>query len=271
MLNEVQPHICFVGSSNLALALIGGLVLKGFKKEKIHLIEERKNKDENMLKQKEKENGLKKADIVILLLEPKNLKETLEPFKKYLSRKVIISMMAGIDIAKLSTITGSKKVVRVISNPPVLTHTGTHVLIASEQMDQLDKDVIEMLYSATGQTFWAASETQTDAIIALSGSGPAYFFYILDSMIKTGVSLGLDKQFALDLALQAASGAVEMIRKTNVPPADLCGKVTLANGITESALRMFDLGNVSDDIRLAMKAAYHRSKEITSEIISEIG
>lgn len=153
----------------------------------------------------------------------------------------------------------------------MLTHTGTHVLIASEQMDQLDKDVIEMLYSATGQTFWAASETQTDAIIALSGSGPAYFFYILDSMIKTGVSLGLDKQFALDLALQAASGAVEMIRKTNVPPADLCGKVTLANGITESALRMFDLGNVSDDIRLAMKAAYHRSKEITSEIISEVG
>ncbi|CAI3116741.1 Pyrroline-5-carboxylate reductase [compost metagenome] len=271
MLNEVQPHICFVGSSNLALALIGGLVLKGFKKEKIHLIEEKKNNDENMLKQKEKENGLKKADIVILLLEPKNLKETLEPFKKYLARKVIISMMAGVDIAKLSTITGSKKIVRVISNPPVLTHTGTHVLIASEQMDQLDKDVIEMLYSATGQTFWAASETQTDAIIALSGSGPAYFFYILDSMIKTGVSLGLDKQFALDLALQAASGAVEMIRKTNVPPADLCGKVTLANGITESALRMFDLGNVSDDIRLAMKAAYHRSKEITSEIISEIG
>lgn len=271
MLNEVQPHICFVGSSNLALALIGGLVLKGFKKEKIHLIEEKKNNDENMLKQKEKENGLKKADIVILLLEPKNLKETLEPFKKYLARKVIISMMAGVDIAKLSTITGSKKIVRVISNPPVLTHTGTHVLIASEQMDQLDKDVIEMLYSATGQTFWAASETQTDAIIALSGSGPAYFFYILDSMIKTGVSLGLDKQFALDLALQAATGAVEMIRKTNVPPADLCGKVTLANGITESALRMFDLGNVSDDIRLAMKAAYHRSKEITSEIISEIG
>ncbi|KJH64811.1 pyrroline-5-carboxylate reductase family protein [Acinetobacter calcoaceticus] len=271
MLNEVQPHICFVGSSNLALALIGGIVLKGFKKEKIHLIEEKKNNDENMLKQKEKENGLKKADIVILLLEPKNLKETLEPFKKYLARKVIISMMAGVDIAKLSTITGSKKIVRVISNPPVLTHTGTHVLIASEQMDQLDKDVIEMLYSATGQTFWAASETQTDAIIALSGSGPAYFFYILDSMIKTGVSLGLDKQFALDLALQAASGAVEMIRKTNVPPADLCGKVILANGITESALRMFDLGNVSDDIRLAMKAAYHRSKEITSEIISEIG
>lgn len=271
MLNEVQPHICFVGSSNLALALIGGLVLKGFKKEKIHLIEEKKNNDENMLKQKEKENGLKKADIVILLLEPKNLKETLEPFKKYLARKVIISMMAGVDIAKLSTITGSKKIVRVISNPPVLTHTGTHVLIASEQMDQLDKDVIEMLYSATGQTFWAASETQTDAIIALSGSGPAYFFYILDSMIKTGVSLGLDKQFALDLALQAAAGAVEMIRKTNVQPADLCGKVTLANGITESALRMFDLGNVSDDIRLAMKAAYHRSKEITSEIISEIG
>lgn len=271
MLNEVQPHICFVGSSNLALALIGGLVLKGFKKEKIHLIEEKKNNDENMLKQKEKENGLKKADIVILLLEPKNLKETLEPFKKYLARKVIISMMAGVDITKLSTITGSKKIVRVISNPPVLTHTGTHVLIASEQMDQLDKDVIEMLYSATGQTFWAASETQTDAIIALSGSGPAYFFYILDSMIKTGVLLGLDKQFALDLALQAATGAVEMIRKTNVPPADLCGKVTLANGITESALRMFDLGNVSDDIRLAMKAAYHRSKEITSEIIFEIG
>lgn len=268
MLNEVQPNICFIGSSNLALALIGGMVLKGFKKEKIHLIEEKKINDTNALKQRE--DGLKKADIVVLLLDPKQLKETLAPFKKWLANKIIVSMMAGIDIENLSRFTGSKKIVRVISNPPVLTYTGTHVLIASQQMDQLDKDLIETLYSATGQTFWAPSETQTDAIIALSGSGPAYFFYILDSMIKTGVSLGLDKQFALDLALQAATGAVEMIRKSNVAPADLCGKVTLANGITESALRMFELGNVSDDIRLAMKAAYHRSKEITSEIISEI-
>lgn len=268
MLNEVQPNICFIGSSNLALALIGGMVLKGFKKEKIHLIEEKKINDTNALKQRE--NGLKKADIVVLLLDPKQLKETLAPFKKWLANKIIVSMMAGIDIENLSRFTGSKKIVRVISNPPVLTHTGTHVLIASQQMDQLDKDLIETLYSATGQTFWAPSETQTDAIIALSGSGPAYFFYILDSMIKTGVSLGLDKQFALDLALQAATGAVEMIRKSNVAPADLCGKVTLANGITECALRMFELGNVSDDIRLAMKAAYHRSKEITSEIISEV-
>ncbi|WP_336016316.1 pyrroline-5-carboxylate reductase family protein [Acinetobacter pittii] len=268
MLSEVQPNICFIGSSNLALALIGGLVLKGFKKEKIHLIEEKKINDTNALKQKE--NGLKKAEIVVLLLEPKQLKEILIPLKKWLTGKIIVSMMAGVDIANLTRFTGSKKIVRVISNPPVLTHTGTHVLIASEQMDRLDKDLIEMLYSATGQTFWALSETQSDAIIALSGSGPAYFFYILDSMIKTGVSLGLDKQFALDLALQAASGAVEMVRKSNVPPADLCGKVTLANGITESALRMFELGNVSDDIRLAMKAAYHRSKEITSEIITEV-
>ncbi|MEB3864056.1 NAD(P)-binding domain-containing protein [Acinetobacter sp. IK31] len=268
MLNEVQPNICFIGSSNLALALIGGMVLKGFKKEKIYLIEEKKINDTNALKQRE--DGLKKADIVVLLLDPKQLKETLAPFKKWLANKIIVSMMAGIDIEILSRFTGSKKIVRVISNPPVLTHTGTHVLIASQQMDQLDKDLIETLYSATGQTFWAPSETQTDAIIALSGSGPAYFFYILDSMIKTGVSLGLDKQFALDLALQAATGAVEMIRKSNVAPADLCGKVTLANGITESALRMFELGNVSDDIRLAMKAAYHRSKEITSEIISEV-
>lgn len=268
MLSAVQPNICFIGSSNLALALIGGLVLKGFQKEKIHLIEEKKINDTKALKQKE--NGLKKAEIVVLLLEPKQLKEILIPLKKWLASKIIVSMMAGVDIANLTRFTGSKKIVRVISNPPVLTHTGTHVLIASEQMDQLDKDLIEMLYSATGQTFWAPSETQTDAIIALSGSGPAYFFYILDSMIKTGVSLGLDKQFALDLALQAASGAVEMVRKSNVPPADLCGKVTLANGITESALRMFELGNVSDDIRLAMKAAYHRSKEITSEIITEV-
>ncbi|MDQ9947930.1 MULTISPECIES: pyrroline-5-carboxylate reductase family protein [Acinetobacter] len=268
MLSAVQPSICFIGSSNLALALIGGLVLKGFQKQKIHLIEEKKINDLNILNQKE--NGLKKAEIVVLLLDPKQLKETLIPLKKALANKMIVSMMAGIDIANLTRFTGSKKIVRVISNPPVLTHTGTHVLIASEQMDQLDKDLIEMLYSATGQTFWAPSETQTDAIIALSGSGPAYFFYILDSMIKTGVSLGLDKQFALDLALQAASGAVEMVRKSNVPPADLCGKVTLANGITESALRMFELGNVSDDIRLAMKAAYHRSKEITSEIITEV-
>ncbi|NUG13378.1 pyrroline-5-carboxylate reductase [Acinetobacter seifertii] len=178
--------------------------------------------------------------------------------------------MAGVNIKQLMSMTGSQKIIRIISNPPVLTYSGTHVLIGSEYLEPLDKEVIEVIYSATGKTYWAHSESDADAIIALSGSGPAYFFYILDSMIKTGTAMGLDKQFALDLALQAASGAVEMVRKSNVQPSELCGKVTLANGITESALRMFELGNLSDDIRLALKAAYHRSKEISAEINAEI-
>lgn len=269
MLKNLQANICFIGINNLSLAFMDCLIKRGLQKEKIQMIDSQVSYDEKI--QKQKQIILKKADIVILLLAPENLKGNLMPLKKWLANKVIISMMAGIDISTLANLTGSKKVTRVISNPPVLTHSGTHVFITSEEMNQLDKDLIEMLYSATGKVFWALSETQADAIIALSGSGPAYFFYILDSMVKTGISLGLDKQFALDLALQAASGAVEMVRKTNVPPADLCGKVTLNNGITESALRMFDLGNVSDDIRLAMKAAYHRSKEITSEITAEVG
>ncbi len=260
MLNIVQPNICFIGSSNLSLALIGGLVLKGFQKEKINLIEEGKFDNEIILK----------ADIVVLLVDPKNLKVILAPLKKWLADKTILSMMAGINIKQLMNITGSKKVIRIISNPPVLTYTGTHVLIGSEYLEPLDKELVETIYSATGQTYWANSESESDAIIALSGSGPAYFFYILDSMVKTGVSMGLDKQFALDLALQAASGAVDMVRKSNVQPSELCGKVTLANGITESALRMFELGNLSDDIRLALKAAYHRSKEISLEINAEI-
>ncbi len=107
MLNAVHPNICFVGSSNLALALIGGLVLKGFKKEKIHLIEEKNINPTNALKQNE--NGLKKAEIVVLLLEPKQLKEILVPLKKVLANKIIVSMMAGIDIANLARFTGSKK------------------------------------------------------------------------------------------------------------------------------------------------------------------
>ncbi|MFG4693321.1 pyrroline-5-carboxylate reductase family protein [Acinetobacter baumannii] len=268
MLNIVQPNICFIGSSNLSLALIGGLVLKGFQREKINLIEEVKFENQIILKQKQHE--VKKADIVVLLLDPKDLKAILAPSKKWLADKTIVSMMAGVNIKQLMSITGSKKIIRVISNPPVLTYTGTHVLIGSDYLEPLDKEVIETIYSATGRTYWANSESQSDAIIALSGSGPAYFFYILDSMVKTGVSMGLDKQFALDLILQAASGAVEMVRKSNVQPSELCGKVTLANGITESALRMFELGNLSDDIRLALKAAYHRSKEISLEINAEI-
>lgn len=266
MLENLQANICFIGVNNLSLALIDCLIKKGLQREKIKIIDSKVLNNRDLQKQ----NILKKTNIVILLLAPENLKNTIKPLKKWLANKVIISMMAGIDLATLENLTGAKKVIRVISNPPVLTHSGTHVFITSEEMTQIDKNLIEMLYSATGQTFWASSETQADAIIALSGSGPAYFFYILNSMIKAGVSLGLDKQFALNLALQAASGAVEMVHKTNISPADLCGKVTLNNGVTESAIRMFDLGNVSDDIHLAMKAAYHRSKEITVEIIAEV-
>ena len=148
-------------------------------------------------------------------------------------------MMAGVDIANLTRFTGSKKIVRVISNPPVLTHTGTHV-IASEQMDQLDKDLIEMLYSATGQTFGRRLKRRQTQLLLCLVRDQLTFLYFRQHDQDRGF-FGLDKQFALDLALQAASGAVEMVRKSNVPPADLCGKVTLANGITESALRMFEL------------------------------
>lgn len=269
MLENLQANICFIGTNSLSLAFIDCLIKRGLRSERIKIIDNEIFTDKNL--QKQKQTILKKTDIVILLLAPENLKNTSGSLKKWLANKVILSMMAGVDIARVEKLTGSKKVVRIISNPPVLTHTGTHVLISSEEIEQLDKDLIETLYSATGKAFWAPSEIQADAIIALSGSGPAYFFYILDSMIKAGVALGLDKQFALDLALQSASGAVEMVRKTNVPPADLCGKVTVNNGITESAIRMFDLGNVSDDICLAMKAAYHRSREITTEIIAKVG
>lgn len=264
MLENLQANICFIGMNNYVLAFIDCLYKKGIPKEKISFFE-----NINILQQER--DYLKKADIVILLLAPEELKNTLVPLKKYLKGKVIVSMIAGVGLSTLANVSGCKRVIRVISNPPVLTHIGTHVLIASEEMDQFNKDLIEMIFLATSQTFWAPSETQADAIIAISGSGPAYFFYILDSMIKTAISLGLDKQFALDLALQAANGAVEMVRKTKVSPGDLCGKVTLANGVTASALRVFDLGNVSDDIGLAMKAAYYRSKEITIEITNEVG
>ena len=125
-----------------SLALIGGLVLKGFQKEKINLIEEGKFDNEIILKQKQHE--VKKADIVVLLVDPKNLKVILAPLKKWLADKTILSMMAGINIKQLMNITGSKKVIRIISNPPVLTYTGTHVLIGSEYLEPLDLSLIHI-------------------------------------------------------------------------------------------------------------------------------
>ena len=264
MLNIVQPNICFIGSSNLSLALIGGLVLKGFQKEKINLIEEGKFDNEIILKQKQHE--VKKADIVVLLVDPKNLKVILAPLKKWLADKTIVSMMAGINIKQLMNITGSKKVIRIISNPPVLTYTGTHVLIGSEYLEPLDKELVETIYSATGQTYWANSESESDAIIALSGSGPAYFFYLMESMIRAGKNLGLDEKVATALTLQTALGAAQMAITSSNTPSELRKNVTSPNGTTQAALEVFDRAQISQNIQSALAAAQKRSQELAQEL-----
>ncbi|MGB9037372.1 MAG: pyrroline-5-carboxylate reductase dimerization domain-containing protein, partial [Acinetobacter calcoaceticus] len=214
--------------------------------------------------------ALQRAKIVVCMLELELIKEFKYVLKKYLKNKIIISMMPSIEISTISKLTGSKKIIRAISNPPVLTYTGTHVLVATHQVAHEDKILIEKLYSTTGQVQWLSCENQADAIIAISGAGPAYFLYILDSLVKASIDIGIEEQLSLNLLIQAASGAFDMLSKSTIQPATLCTKLTPPDGVTESALRIFELGNVSLDLNLAVKAAYSRSKEISTEINSKI-
>lgn len=130
----------------------------------------------------------------------------LKPLQGLLDGKLVISIVAGAEIATLSALLGTDRIVRVMPNTPALVQTGAHGLFANEEVGAEDRELASQVLASTGLTIWVNSEAQIDAVTAVSGSGPAYFFYMMESMIRAGKNLGLDEKVATALTLQTALG-----------------------------------------------------------------
>lgn len=272
MATTLNQNICFIGGGNMAQALIGGLLSRGLPTTRItvsdpveqirHILEEK-----NIQTTTDNVDAIKNADVVVLAVKPQVLATVLQPLKGLLSDKLVISIIAGAEIQTISNlIGGSQRIVRVMPNTPALVQTGAHGIYASEAVNAQDRELTSQILAATGLTIWVDNEAQIDAVTAVSGSGPAYFFYLMESMIRAGKNLGLDEKVATALTLQTALGAAQMAITSSNSPTELRKNVTSPNGTTQAALEVFDRAQISQNIQAALAAAQKRSQELAQEL-----
>ena len=268
-------NITFIGGGNMAQALIGGLISRGLPATRITVSDPVAQIRELLLEKdvhvtEDNVTAIKDADIVVLAVKPQVLGSVLKPLQGLFEQKLIISIVAGAEIQTISELTGNDRVVRVMPNTPALVQTEAHGIIAKEEVGAKDRELATQVLAATGLTLWVATEAQIDAVTAVSGSGPAYFFYMMESMIRAGKNMGLDEKVATALTLQTALGAAQMAITSSNTPAELRKNVTSPNGTTQAALEVFDRAQISQNIQTALAAAQKRSQELAIELSDSI-
>lgn len=271
MASAVNCNICFIGGGNMAQALIGGLISRGLPPTRI-TVSDPVEQIRQLLQEKEvhvtQDNvaAIQNADVVVLAVKPQVLATVLRPLKGLLSDILVISIIAGAEIQTISNLIDSNRIVRVMPNTPALVQTGAHGIYANDVVSASDRELTSQILAATGLTIWVNSEAQIDAVTAVSGSGPAYFFYLMESMIRAGKNLGLDEKVATALTLQTALGAAQMAITSSNTPSELRKNVTSPNGTTQAALEVFDRAQISQNIQSALAAAQKRSQELAQEL-----
>jgi pyrroline-5-carboxylate reductase len=205
----------------------------------------------------------KKADILVLAVKPQAMESALAELDGALKPDVlVVSIAAGISIAYLQARLGATvRVVRVMPNTPALVHSGAAGIALAPNCTEADALVARTIFEAIGIAE-IVPESAIDAVTALSGSGPAYFFYMVECMVNAAVSEGLDESTATRLAAQTLFGAGRLLQATGEAAAALRQKVTSKGGTTEAALNRFRAGGFEELVSAAVKAAAARSREL---------
>ena len=267
-----MSKIGFIGAGNMAEAIIKGVIdARIYHAEDIIISDVRKDRL-NELADKYNisfmtNNQLAEAvDILVLSVKPQNMTAVLNEIKGSLSNDtLIVSIAAGITTDSICKTLGYSSVIRIMPNTPALIGQGTAVLYATKSAKQRLGEV-ERIFSAVGLVAAVEDEKMLDAVTAVSGSGPAYFFLLMEEMIKTAEKLGLDKELVEKIVLQTAKGAAMLAierAKAGEKPEVLRQKVTSPNGTTEAALKVFAKYDFSEIVSDALAAAEKRSKELS--------
>ncbi|SJM66766.1 pyrroline-5-carboxylate reductase [Psychrobacter piechaudii] len=272
--------ISFIGGGNMAQALISGLIGRGINPSNITVadpseairdqLKQRKINAVDPTANTETDNSqvaVKGADVVVLAVKPQVMRQVVSDFAEVLDRQLVISVAAGLSTESLSKMLGGyKNIVRAMPNTPAMIQKGATGLYAADYITEADKTLAASLMSASGLVSWVEKEEQLHAVTAVSGSAPAYFFYMLESMIDAAVEQGLDSKQAAALAMQTALGAAQMAITSEEAPAELRRKVTSPNGTTQAAIESLQQDNFAQVMKKAMQACYTRSEEISNEL-----
>jgi pyrroline-5-carboxylate reductase len=265
--------IGFIGAGNMAEALIKGVINAGVCKPKYISINDIRSDRLQLLYSQYRVQPVVKSDvlaanvdILVLSVKPQNMLEVLQTITGTVRHStLIISIAAGVRIAKITGVLGDIPVVRVMPNMPALIGEGASALFANARARSMMEKAMR-IFSAVGKTVIVDNEDLIDAVTAVSGSGPAYFFLLMEEMIRAGRDMGLPPEIAKILVLQTAKGATTLAMerdKHGESPSELRRKVTSPGGTTEAALKVFTARNLPQMITDALAAARSRSKELS--------
>lgn len=270
-----QQTLGFIGAGNMAGSLIGGLISDGFPAGNIWVSDVDTAKLQDLAQRfgvHTSENNqavAEQAAIIVLAVKPQILQTVATGIAAHVQQRkpLVISIAAGITESALERwLGGDVALVRCMPNTPALVKTGATALHANPQTSEDQKSEAEAILRSVGLAVWVEQEQLLDTVTALSGSGPAYFFLMMEAMEDAAVELGLDRATARLLAQQTALGAARIAIESEEPPAELRQRVTSPGGTTERAIQTFERGELRALVARAMRAAQDRAGELSAQL-----
>jgi pyrroline-5-carboxylate reductase len=258
-------NISFIGGGNMARAIIHGLNNNAFAMQAITVLELDAAKRaelaaEFQLQVTDNYADLSRSDVIILAVKPQQLQAVCVQLAPVLRSQLVISIAAGVRSVDISRwLNAYRAIVRVMPNTPAQIQAGVSALFALADVSQIQRDQASSILAAVGQTLWLEVETKMDAVTAISGSGPAYVFYLIEALEEAAISLGLKPEEARLLAVQTFSGASLLAAQSTADIKTLRAQVTSKGGTTEQGLLALEAANIKGAMLQAAQAAAAKS------------
>ncbi len=264
-------QIAFIGGGNMASAILGGLVRQGMAPDRIRVVEPfaetraRLQQEFGVQVLEAADASLAEADVVVWAVKPQQFEEATRPVAGHVRQALHLSVAAGIPASALTRWLGTERLVRAMPNTPALVGQGMTGLFAGAGASAQDRAVIDALLAPTGQRMWLEQEALIDSLMAISGSGPAYVFYFIESLVRGGVELGLTAEQSKTLAAQTFAGAAALVQASPDAPEVLRQRVTSKGGTTHEAITTMQQHGVEQAIVAAMHACAARGRELAEQ------
>lgn len=272
---STSQTIAFIGAGNMASAIIGGMLENGYSADNIWV----SAPDDSHLQKIRARFGVsvttdnrhcaQQADIIVLAVKPQVMRSVCQDIAPVVQNTLplMVSIAAGLECATLDQwLGGGLPVIRVMPNTPSLVGKGAAGLYATDEVKAEQRDAVTAMFESIGVAVWVDNEDLLHSVTALSGSGPAYFFLILEAMEQAAIANGLESRTARQLAIQTMAGAAEMAARGPEEPAQLKRNVMSPGGTTEQAIKTFEEGGLRELVQKAGQAAFKRSGELAREL-----
>lgn len=271
----INTKVGLIGGGNMGRAIAGGLLRGGMHATDLMIAEPLPEQCDLLRKElygimvtEENQTVAAAADILLFSVKPQILKSVCQNLTDVVqqSRPLIMSIAAGPKIEDIDRwLAGGLSIVRVMPNQPALIDQGISALFANDQTSVSGRDMAETIMTAVGQVVWLDSESKMDAVTAISGTGPSYFYLLIDCMIEAGIKSGIDPETARTLAVETARGATSLASAETESMSSLIERVRSPGGTTTAAFEQLDAADVRGIFAAAINAAERRAAELAKE------